>query len=210
MRGAAIIGGALATGLGSVLLTYLVSKRAFETGHPTGDALSEGFAEFDAAAIGLVVGTALFSFAASPRRRAVRGTVVGVLAYGGVLVPAVVLSGPHDVSMSDVLVGAAAFAGPAFLLSVLGAAVGAFLGSIRDGWRMRPQAVETVGASTGSLTASIRRISAALAILGLLMVIGSRGASDRGASIAYAAGGLVVFTIGIVGLVETHRRNRHR
>jgi hypothetical protein len=42
------------------------------------------------------------------------------------------------------------------------------------------------------------------------MVIGSKGASDRGSSIAYAAGGLVVFTIGIVGLVETRRRNRHR
>lgn len=68
---------------------------------PTAAALDEAFSLLYGAAIGLAVGTAFVAFAARSSSGIVTGLLSGLLGYVVVLVPALIASGPGDVSASE-------------------------------------------------------------------------------------------------------------
>lgn len=131
--------GALATAVLSVgLATAFLHASRSSTGPdvgPTAATLGDAFATFLGAALGLVLGSGASAALARRGSRLATGLLVGFIAYAVALVPAVVFTGPSDVSAGDSF-GLALFAGiplgiAALIGSVLGAALGATLSQAR-------------------------------------------------------------------------------
>jgi hypothetical protein len=126
-------GGVLTGALG--LATALVLQSLLKTDSgvgPTAATLNDAFSLLLGAQIGLGVGTACVAFSAPSNRRILTAVVAGLVGYAIVLTPALIVTGPNDVSVAE-SIGTAAFA--AILVAppiLLGAAVGAAVAGRRN------------------------------------------------------------------------------
>src|SRR5215210_2030185 len=126
-----VIGGVLA---GAFALATAVLFRVWlsSDGGPTAATLSEAFSLFYGAATGLAVGSALVALAARTGPRTPTGAIAGLLGYGVVLTPAIIVTAPSDVSVAETVefvALAAILLAPSILL---GAAVGARIAGYRN------------------------------------------------------------------------------
>lgn len=122
-----VLSGALALGTAVLFRVWLSTD-----GGPTAATLSEAFSLLYGAATGLAVGSALVALAARTGPRTLTGAVAGLVGYGVILTPVLIVTAPSDVSVAESIefvAFAAILVAPAILL---GAAVGARMAGYRN------------------------------------------------------------------------------
>ena len=129
-------GTVVAAGLGvALLVVFLRHAQSTPDSGPTAGALDDGFSAWFGAGLGLALGSALCALSVRRGSRPLSGVAAGVVAYGVVMVPILVLTRPGDMSLGEALGTAAFFLVPAAIFVALGATVGSFVATVV--WRGR-------------------------------------------------------------------------
>jgi hypothetical protein len=130
--GALVIGGLVTAALSVLCATGFLYLSRSSTGPnvgPTAATLDDAFSTFFGAALGLLIGSGVTACFARRGPRMATGIIVGSFAYGVVLVPVVVLTGPSDVSAGESFGFALALGVPLGLVVIIGSMIGASLGA---------------------------------------------------------------------------------
>jgi hypothetical protein len=127
-----VIGGLVAAALSVSCATGFLYLSRSSTGPdvgPTAATLDDAFSTLFGAALGLLVGSGLTACFARRGPRMVTGIIAGSIAYGAVLVPVVVATGPSDVSAGESFGFALVLGVPLGLVVIIGSMIGASLGA---------------------------------------------------------------------------------